>query len=466
MKSQRIMKKKKCPKWAEVNIKGGTDMGKGLWRVILYLLVIFSPLFLIVFLYPETHHNFVYELGKGVALVGTMILVLQVLLAARIKWIVKAFGFDIVIRYHKYVAIIATLLILAHPILIAVGESDWSIILSLELPWYILVGKAALVILLANVILSAFQEKFRLKFETWRVFHDILSPLLLVLVFFHSFFAGHDLEELAAMQWLWIVGFGMAVFVFIYHRFIRPWKLSKKPYKVIDVTQEAKEIWTLKFAPSNNGQVYDYEPGQFHFLTLKRNRNLPEEEHHFTISSTPTQREYLSSTIKNLGDFTSTVGETKVGDDVIVHGPFGRFSYTFRPEEKDLVFIIGGIGITPVISMLRHMRDTQADLRVLLLYGNKNQQEIAFRDELAEIENGEFPKLKVVHVLNEPEEDWQGETGFIDKEKIKRYCEQRVDGRFFYVCGPPGLLEVTVENLKDMHVDGDQIHLEIFSFLD
>jgi predicted ferric reductase len=441
-------------------------MGNGLWRVVLYLLVVFTPLILITILYPETHHNFVYELGKVTALVGTMILVLQVLLAARIKWIVKAFGFDIVIRYHKYVAIFATLLIVAHPFLLAIGAANWAIIYSLEFPWYILVGKAALVILLANVILSAFQKKFKLKFETWRVFHDIFSPLLLVLVFFHSFFTGHDLEELAALQWLWIIGFGVAVLVFVYHKFIRPWKLSKNPYKVIDVTQEARDIWTLRVAPTNQGQVYDYEPGQFHFLTLKGNRNLPEEEHHFTISSTPTQREHLSSTIKNLGDFTSTIGETKVGDDVIVHGPFGRFSYTFRPEEKDLVFIIGGIGITPVISMLRHMRDTQADLRVLLLYGNKKQEDIVFRDELAEIENGEFPTLKVVHVLQEPEEDWQGETGFIDKEKIKHYCERRFDGRFFYVCGPSGLLEITLKNLRHMHVDNDQIHLEIFSFLD
>jgi ferredoxin-NADP reductase len=136
-----------------------------------------------------------------------------------------------------------------------------------------------------------------------------------------------------------------------------------------------------------------------------------------------------------------------------------------HPDERDLVFIAGGIGITPLMGMLRHMRDTKAALPVLLLYANKDEKEIAFRKELAEIERGKYPRLKVVHCLSNPAKGWKGETGRLDQERIERWCGEGITEKAFYICGPPGLLEATIANLRALGVPDRRMHIEIFSFL-
>jgi predicted ferric reductase len=436
----------------------------GLLRIILYLGIILLPL-VIVTVSAELTQGFIYELGRNAALAAFMILMLQVLMGARIKWIERPFGLDILFRFHKYVAIFAAALLILHPVLLSIGLGSADLLISLDLPWYIWLGKIALLILLINVGVSWYQLKLKLKFEKWRMMHDILGPAILVFIFAHSFAVGADLQQ-TSMRTLWIVAFIVAVGVFIAHRIIRPVRLRRRPWRVVDVQEEMEGVNTVKLVPPESGSVYDYLPGQFQFITFFRDRGLPVEEHHWTISSSPTQKGYVTSTIKSLGDFTATIKDTRPGDTAAVHAPFGRFSYALHPEEKDLVFIAGGIGITPLMSMLRHMRDTRDTRSVLLVYGNPDADRIVFRDELEQIDAGEHPRLKVVHVLSDPGENWTGERGMIDGEKIAKYCGHDLSRKVFYVCGPPPLIEGVVSALQERGVSHRRIRVEIFSFLD
>jgi ferredoxin-NADP reductase len=230
----------------------------------------------------------------------------------------------------------------------------------------------------------------------------------------------------------------------------------------VEVKQEIHNVWTVKMAPPEGGLLYDYLPGQFHFITFHRGGNLPVEEHHWTISSSPYQKAFISSTIKESGDFTSTIGLTRPGDKAVVQGPFGRFSYVLHAEDKDIVFIAGGIGITPFIGMLRHMRDTKADLNVLVLYANRSEKDIVFREELAQMAADERPRLTVVHVLGNPGTDWTGEKGYVDREKMERHVGP-VESKGFYVCGPPPMSAKIIETLLSMGVPYSRIRREIFS---
>jgi ferredoxin-NADP reductase len=313
--------------------------------------------------------------------------------------------------------------------------------------------------------LSSFQRNFNIRFEKWRLGHDILGPLIIVTAFTHSWVVGDDLET-GSMKTVWIVGLLLAVSLFLYHRILRPRRLRKRAYRVIDVRPEAEDVWTVKMSRPEGAALYDHLPGQFHFVTFYRDRGLPVEEHHWTISSSPTETGYVCSTIKAVGDFTSTIGETKPGDTAAVHGAFGRFSYVLHPEDRDLVLLAGGIGITPLMSMLRHMRDTGDSRSVLLLYANRNQGRIVFRKELSEIEAGEHPRLNVTHVLSRPDEGWQGETGHVDREKIEKACGKEMHKKVFYVCGPPPMLKGILAALKELGVPDKRIRVEIFSFLD
>jgi ferredoxin-NADP reductase len=247
------------------------------------------------------------------------------------------------------------------------------------------------------------------------------------------------------------------------HRFWAPVRARREAYEVTEVTPETHNVWTLTLEPPEGQRRPEYQPGQFQFLTLYRSLDLPVEEHPFTASSDPSEPASLAFSIKESGDFTSTVGQTKPGDKAALRGPYGRFSYMLQPDADKLVFIAGGIGITPLMSMLRHMRSTGADKRVLLIYGNRTQKDIAFHDELAAMQAGEHPELTVVHVLSEPDETWQGETGLLDRERLGRLCGPDLAGKSFYVCGPPPMSASVLRALRDLGVPASRMHHEHFA---
>jgi len=439
-------------------------MGKGLLWVILYVAALLIPTVLLMVFFPGSDDGVIMEVGKNFGLFAFTILVLQVVLAARLKWLDRVYGLDMIIRFHRYMAIFALLLLLFHPFLIAAGESKWKLVTSLNLPWYVLLGKVALLLVLANVLLSTLQLRIGLKFENWRRLHGVIGPLLLAVAFTHSYVVEDQLRS-DPLKIIWPLMVAGALTLFLYHRFAAPSIRKGSAYRVAEVTEEATDTWTVKLTPPKDREIEDYLPGQFHFVTFYRDPDLPVEEHHWTISSSPTQKEFLSSAIKASGDFTATMDRTKPGDTAGVQGPFGRFSYLLHPDEKSFLFIAGGIGITPLMSMLRHMRDAGATAPVVLLYANKDQDHIAFKKELSEMQSAGSPPLKVLHVLSRSGKDWQGKTGHIDPSMIKRFRGDDPAATGFYVCGPKGLQSAALETLKDLDVPESRIHTEVFSFL-
>ena len=436
----------------------------GVFFVVLYVLLACTPAVLAALL-GEPGGAFLYQAGRGAALTGVTILVLQAVLAARWKWLSRPFGLDIVFRFHRRMALFAGVLLIAHPLLLVAGGAGISLATSLDVPWYIWGGRAILLLLVVNLFLSTFRKGLGVKFEGWRALHGVAAFVLLVGAFAHSWFAGADLQH-PAMRVIWLVLVVGALAVFAHHRFIRPALRRSHAYRVAEVRPEAAGVWTVELEPPEGETTFDYLPGQFHFITLHRGGELPEEEHHFTLSSSPTQSGRIASTIKAIGDFTSTIGDTEPGDTASVQGAFGRFSYRCHPYEHDLVFIAGGIGITPLMSMLRSMRDREESHRVVLLYGNRTESHIVFRDELAEIEADECPDLKVVHVLSRAGEEWAGETGHINGEMLERHVRGDLAEKVFYICGPDPLRESVIADLTDRGVPDGQIRTEIFRLVD
>jgi len=273
---------------------------------------------------------FLYALGKNFALVGITILALQFVLAGRIKRIAQYYGLDIVIRFHKAMGVLGFSLLAAHPLLLAAGTHSFSRLLSLHAPWYIWLGKLALVVLAAQILISVWQKKI-LEFQKWRRWHNGLALVILALAFSHSWVAGSDLNSFS-LRALWIVIFSGAVGVYLWQKVIVPWEGKKHPWRVSQVIEEAKGVTTLEVTPLGKTPLPVYAPGQFQFLTLYRgDRHFDGEEHHFTISSSPSRLGSLTFTIKAVGDFTATIGQTKPGDLARVQGPFGSSATFFIP---------------------------------------------------------------------------------------------------------------------------------------
>ena len=198
-------------------------------------------------------------------------------------------------------------------------------------------------------------------------------------------------------------------------------------------------------------------------MSFLDSQGLPAEEHHFTISSSPALAGSHTSTIKASGDFTAQIAKVKPGDPVAIQAPFGRFSHVFYPEEQDLVFIAGGIGITPLMSNLRHLRDTGARRRVLLLYANRGEADIVFKEELDRMAGAEAPQVEVVHILTRPDSNWPGESGRLDREKLGRLCGERLKASVFFLCCPPPMTRGLVASLKELGVPISRISYEYFS---
>ena len=437
-------------------------MGSGFLRIFLYLVVTVFALILVTLVRPHTRDGFIYQLGKNCGLVAFIILALQVVLAARFKWIERPFGLDMVFRFHRVAGVMALCLILLHVALVSWGSGHWYLLTSLHVRWQVWLGRVALLALLTTVTISVLRRKWNIEFESWRTLHNVLAVVILSVGFVHSFSMGGDLR-VPAMQIYWVAALIGAGTAYLLHKVARPVRLQRNPYIVTAVRQEAPRIWTIHLEPPAGQCVYPYAPGQFHYVTFRRGRGLPVEEHVWTISSTPT-RPGIASTIKEVGDFTSTIGQTQVGDWADLDGPYGRCSYLFYPKEDELVFICGGIGVTPFLAMLRHMHDTGARKKVLLLWSNRTEEELVARQELDQIAASGRPQLKIVLFLTKPGPDWQGERGRISKEAIAKYLEPQARApRGAYVCCPPPMTRVIIRALQDLGIPPHRIHDEGFS---
>ena len=124
----------------------------------------------------------------------------------------------------------------------------------------------------------------------------------------------------------------------------------------------------------------------------------------------------------------------------------------------------GGIGITPLRSMIKYSSDKKLDIPVTLFYSNRTPEEIAFREDFSTIEK-ENTNFKIVNTITNKEdskEEWQGLTGFIDEKMIKENS-QNLDTSIFYICGPPKMVDAMVNLLKTMNIDSARIKIEHFT---
>jgi predicted ferric reductase len=434
----------------------------GSFCLFLYVAAVLTPLLLATALRPQSQDGFLFNAGQNCALVGVAILLLNPVLGARLKWLERPFGLDMVFRFHKAVAWIAVVLLAIHPLLLSWDGGIWTLLTDADEPWNIWLGRAALLVVTANAVTSGLRPHIRFDFRVWRSTHNILVLTLLCLAFVHSYETGSDLRP-QVMRFVWPAAFAAIATVYIYHRVLWSLRMRSHRWTVVDVKKETHNVHTVTLESPRGEKRYDYIPGQFQFMKLYRAKGLPREEHHFTVSSSPTREGIAASTIKEVGDFTSTIGQTGPGDMAEVRGAYGRFSYVLYPEERDLVFIAGGIGITPFMSMIRHMRDNREERMVLLLYANRHEQDIVFRDEIDGVAQLQCPCLTVVYALSDAQAGWAGERGRINRQLILKYClPQDLAARAFYVCAPPRMATETVKVLRNLGVGSRRIHCERF----
>ncbi|GAA4845571.1 hypothetical protein GCM10025787_29590 [Saccharopolyspora rosea] len=166
--------------------------------------------------------------------------------------------------------------------------------------------------------------------------------------------------------------------------------------------------------------------------------------------------------IKAVGDFTRTVHVLEPGDRAYLDGPHGVFTPD-RYEGPGFVLIGGGIGIAPLLSMLRTARDRGDPRPFVLFYANRRFENAAFVQGLDEL-SGHL-HVEVIHVVQDSPADWMGEAGFIDEELLRRRLPTRFERFQHFICGPPPMMDALEDALTDLGVPPDRIHSERLSFI-
>jgi predicted ferric reductase len=390
-----------------------------------------------------------YMIGKKAALLAFGLVILQVVLAGRLRLADRALGLCAIMRVHRALGVVAFILLSAHPALLLLatrGDIPWG--------WPVALGASALAILLFGIFAALFFRLLRIDYNRWRVIHKAMI-LVVILGYLHSRAIGDDLLASRGLRVWWSVLAAVSIGVFVWrHLLVR--RFRRPRFRVASVAAEARETWTIKLVAEDD-RPFGYRPGQFMFLTLLR-YGRPSEEHAFTISSSPTQVGFITATIKECGDYTRTIGLTRAGDLARVEGPFGRFSLAFHAVDRFL-FIGAGVGCTPLVSMIRYLRDTRDTRPLLFLCANRTEADILFREELEQLPSGS----RVVHILSRPGAAWQGPGGYLDEARLREFAGASLVGADAFLCGPPAFMTELRASLRRLGLSRTHIHFERFA---
>ena len=236
------------------------------------------------------------------------------------------------------------------------------------------------------------------------------------------------------------------------------------PLRVERITQETHDVRTFRMVSPGGGELpFEHLPGQY--LTF----NLPLGDRtvrrSYTIASAPTQRGYCEVTIKR--DGAGLVSRhmhdaVKEGDMLTVAAASGRFTFT-GAEAGSVALVAGGVGITPLMAILRHLTDMNWGGRIHLVYANKTEGDIIFRQEIAGLQK-RFANLSLTLTLTRAEgSGWGGAVGRIDAALISRVIPD-VKSVPFFLCGPGEMIKATRGALAELGVPEGNIHTESFGW--
>lgn len=222
---------------------------------------------------------------------------------------------------------------------------------------------------------------------------------------------------------------------------------------VAEVIPRTKDVKSFRF---KKPEGFQYTAGQWMYINIKIRGT--QKLHHFTLSSSPTE-DYIEFTKKITDhEYSQALDNMKPGDWAKINAPFGEFTY--RGESIKIGALTGGIGITPLRSICRYCVDHKLPTSIIMLYSNKAEEEIVFRDELEEMQKSDA-NIVIKNVLTR-EPDWKGLKGHIDSDMIKSQIPDYKE-RVFYICGPPSMNAALKKALEGLNLREDQIKLEDFT---
>src|SRR4051812_19364631 len=409
-------------------------------------------------LHPKSAGEVLTGIGRLTGLLSAYLALLQVILLARLPALERAVGFDRLSVWHRWNGHACIDLVVAHVILTVWGYAlldklpvtkEISAMLGGGIYPGMITATIGTVMLLAVVATSLVIVRRRLSYEWWYVVH-LLAYAGIALSWFHEIPTGNELvlDHTAADYWRALYVATLAILVAF--RVMLPLaQFARHRLKVVEVIDEAPGVVSMRIA-GRRVDAIRAEPGQF-FLWRFLDRRRIWSAHPFSLSAAADGKS-LRITVKGLGDHTQRLRDIRPGTRVLAEGPFGVFTESARRRRDKVLLIAGGIGITPIRSLVERMRGD-----VVVLYRAMSNAELVFEEELDEL--AARTGFAVHYIVG----DHRGEGALLLSPGHVRELVPDARERDVFLCGPPAMTDAIGRNLLAAGVPRSHLHVERFA---
>lgn len=391
--------------------------------------------------------------GRFFGLHAALLMVCQLLLAARLPWLDRRIGMDRLTTWHRWTGMTLISFVVAHVVFIIGGFSVSSgmnpadqLVTFMDTLEGVVNAVIAVGLLLVVGFTSARFARRKLPYEVWHLLH-LVTYAAILLAIGHQVVLGPSFQKSPEATTYWYTLYSVAFAALICGRILLPlWRNFRHKLVVTAVVRESENVASIYVS----GRHLDKMPasaGQF-FLWRFLTPNLWWQAHPFSLSAAPDGRG-LRLTVKAVGKGSAALHHLRPGVRVFAEGPYGAFTTMHRTKPMTLL-IAGGVGITPVRALLEEIGG-----HTVVLYRARNQNDAVLAQELHQIAAA---KGAVVRMLVGPTA--QGGPVFGPASLASMVPDIRE--RDIYVCGPPAMTEAVVDGLRSLGVPSSQVHAERF----
>ena len=233
------------------------------------------------------------------------------------------------------------------------------------------------------------------------------------------------------------------------HEHVNP--LMPEIAEIIDVRKDTHDVTTFRVTKPGGGKPFEHMPGQCAMISVP-----PLGEAIFSITSSPTQKDYMEFSVKRCGVVTEYLHGLEVGSEIGIRGPYGNnFPVDDELKGKDLLFIGGGIGLAPIRSVINYVMDNRENYgKVDILYGSRSPGDLVFQKDIFENWPSR-PNTEVYLTVDREAEGWEGHVGFVPSY-VKEIGFNT--NKVALLCGPPIMIKYTLQTLMEIGFKKDQVY--------
>jgi predicted ferric reductase len=380
-------------------------------------------------------------------------LVCTFVLVCRLRALSQAAGITAMLVAHRGMGILAAGSVVLHvAVVLARDPANLSLLTWVDAPPRARAATAATLAIAGTIALGVLRRRVRQDYELWRWAHLVLGVAAVGLSALHVHLVG-ELVRHPVLRWVLVALAGVLAAALLYR--LQGSRRSSE-HVVREVRHDSDSVCTLVLDP--RGAPLRFAPGQFAWLRLERGG----EEHPFTIASSAAGGG-CAFTVRSTGDFGTLLRNLPPGTPVWVDGPYGSCSLDLLPQPASgVAMIAAGVGITPMLSMVRTLADRHDPRPLLLVRAAEELRELLFRHELGYL--AQRLDLTVVEVVRHPPPGWTGATGDVATPLLRSvlpHAGQR-SALDYFVCGPPGFVAEVARSLLGLGVPEHRIHIEQF----